>query len=407
MSDQMFIPGTQPQTAQQSPENAGNPDANPSAIPGQNPDAGSANNSDRIYGRVHLDLNEVYDLLDEASRTPGANITITKIDNLGRPQACAPMRVSDFDIANLVSRLGGGEYRGQIRVPGHKGNWRAFKIMIADAIAPTAAPRQVMAAPPAAPQDLFGLAITMMTEMMRQSQTAASAAQQQNNLLMAKMMEQKSEPRGMSDIESILKIADRLATRQASGDDEGGGMGSFVGTALAALLSAPARQPAAPVQQRPLAPRPKPAAALPPVPAVNEPHALAATGSLDDYRVEQPDPSIQPAALPPSDATAPSADLDQRFAHVGQLLLIVCAAPSKDAMRTAEMIADILGDETAEQIADLPIGVVVQQLLTGNPSLLPHQAFLVSVETELRQLYAGDEIETPVPPKDVPIESAD
>lgn len=397
MSEQMLIPGT----ATQSPELVANPVANPGSIPNANP----ANNSERIFGRVHLDIDEVYDLLDQATGMPGANVTVSKVDSYGRPVAFAPMRAGDFDLASLVQRHGGGEYRLQIRVPGHRGNWRACKFMAGDSPTPEAQPTR-FATPPAttpAPTDLFGMAITMMTGMMKASQEQAQAASQQNNLLMMKMMEQKSEPRGMSDIESILKLADRIASRQGN-DEDAGGMGGFVGKALAAMLAAPAR-PAAPAAPAPR-PQPKPptAAALPAAPN-NDPHALVAPGSLDPTHVEQPDPSTQPAALPPGDTTATPADLDQRFAHVGQLLVIVCAAPAKDAERTAEMIADILGDDTAQQITDLPEGVVVKQLISGNPSLMAHQPFLVSVETELRQLYADDAAEDvtppPVPPKDV------
>ena len=65
------------------------------------------------------------------------------------------------------------------------------------------------------------------------------------------------------------------------------------------------------------------------------------------------------------------------------------------------MVANILGDDTAGQICTLPDGLVVQQIVTANPQLMPNQPFLIDVEKELRQLYADDqEDDSPASPKD-------
>ena len=161
--------------------------------------------------------------------------------------------------------------------------------------------------------ELFATAIGMMTQMMQQSQMSAMEAQKQSNLLMMKFFEQKSEPRGLSDLEGLLKIADRLADRGGGGDE--GGMGAIIGQALAAILSSPARPAIAPpAQQRPAAPA---------LPAANEPHALEASRPSTPEQPRRPELSnAQPAATPSSDSPSLPADLDQAFAHVGQYLVI-------------------------------------------------------------------------------------
>ena len=359
----------------------------PATTPEQTPRPSAASH---LYGSAFLGMDEVMDLLDQAGEQPGAKMNITLVDDSGRSMPIGSIPVGNFDYQQMIERYGGGTYNIRIQLPGSRSPWRAFKFKTANPINSmprVAAPILAAGTPGAPPQDMMGLAITLLSATMQQQQAMMQAAMQQQSNMMQAVMQQKNEPRGMSDLEGIMKLAERISDRGGSDSDSGmGGMGSIIGQALAAVLAAPAGRPAAMPMQPP---HPQmiaqPLKALPPAEARPQAPALMAANQDVNEREAVALDATPPAPLPVPDPVA--TQMQQRFAAVGAYLSLIVLNDNRDATRAADTVADLLGDETVDQIIDLPVGLVVGQIIAANPATEPHKEFLDQVEAALRDLY--------------------
>lgn len=420
----MFIPGTVTTAT-----GASSPAVNPVANPNQNPDNNPAGNSDRLYGRVCLDIGEVLDLLDDAATVPGANVTLIKSDGQGRAMSFGPVRVEDLNLQTVIGQFGGGEYRVQIRKPGHRGNWKACRFI---AMGSPATPDRSADVPPARPapssptpangQDMMGMAITMMTGMMTQAQNAAIEAQKQTSTLLTAMLQQKTEPRGLGELEGLIKIADRLARVRGQGDsEESGGMGEVLGGVIKGFLDRaqntaprPVSAPPQPMDQTMarMSPRVPPANAaalpisqtrlgspeVPPVvssPAAVEPRlsAVAPANASPEATQLSPETTGDSAAFPVEVDPVLALTLMKLAPAESLIAAMLKRGDSPDAI--ADVIAATLGDDDMGKLLDrCNPGEMTAIVIKYVSAFAPYEATIAQVEDSLRSMFeeeTGDE----------------
>jgi hypothetical protein len=421
MSEPMLIPGlVTPASADSTPDSSA-----PSTPDGMS--AGNStsklNSTERAYGRVHLGLDEVFDILDEAARVPGCVCLVVRVDELGQQRNVAPVPLEHFDPAALVRRYGSGEFKVRITQPGRRGAIRAFKFLIDS---PTDLPNRQTSFPPAAtgattpvaaslngdaaqPQNLFGHAMQMMTTMMSQQQSMAQAAMTQQTTLLTTMLAQKQEPRGMGELEAVLKLAERIARRDNSGGEEGGGIMQQILAGVVQGLSRPAAAPA-PIMQRRMVMR-QPAAApaqigrvapLPAVPAtpatpiapaaptIPTPETLSPTAASDEPQLPAATPApaaLGAADLPEAPELATEVGLALMKLAPAEALLLQMLRDGADADRLADVIAATLGDDDLELILErCKPGEMAAIVLAHVPDMRPHSNVIAEVERSLRDL---------------------
>lgn len=356
--------------------------------------------TERLYGRVHVPLDEFLDIIDEAVQVPGCVVMITRMDEAtGQRRSLPPMPAESFDAAAMVRRFGPGEFYARVTRPGHKGAWRACKFILdaplGEASRPQSsfsvgAPVPTAGAPVSAPPgpDLFGQAISLMTSMIAQQQAAMQAMQSNQTNLFTSMLQQKREPEGVGQLEVLLRLADRLNRRGGgSRESSGEGIGEIVKGVTSALLTqpVPAARPAAPrvIVQR------KPQAAAP---------VQAATPALDTTP-----PATTPATEPQLPTAAPDACSASAAEHLSgpelspELgLALMKLAPAESVMismlqggadpdRIADMVAAVLGDDLETLLDRCNPGELTALVAEHVPSLREYAKAIALVEKSLRE----------------------
>jgi hypothetical protein len=407
MADGLLISDT-PQTAV-SP--AAGADSSPADRAALGADAGAAGVSDttaRLYGRVHVSLDEAYEFLEQAAAYPGATVGITRVDELGRRVSIPSLPVDTFDFGHLVKRYGAGEYWLRLSAPGVRKAIKQFKLIMEapPAMAGTTQPAQQMPAaqpaPIAPPQpaaaaplgiDLGALLVNMI--------------QQQSNMMQAILVKQIEKPAGGSstDLETLLKLAERLNGGRGRGQDEAEpGMGGMLGQILAGFMAAnannqrhnaPPRTPpvvragiptaaARPVITGPTGPV-ESAAGIPArtIPAATDPNTPAAGPEI---ATPVPAPGDSATAVEQPTADNPLLSALQSLAPA-EPLIAALLNKGADAERIAEAMASALSDDELDLILQAcPEGQLAEIVIARVPAMAFRRDLLNEVEGVLRSM---------------------
>lgn len=302
------------------------PSRGPKRGPIQRPGSGSPGG---MYG-PHVGSAEIMDLMAELAQShPDARLHLDVMGADGVKRAGRTYSVTSFDFDNVVAQYGGGEYRVRVQQLGEPKPVRMFRFIAATQSNPTppippqtppAAPApQYAPPPPYYPQQVQGYpypppqapqADGLMAMMMNMAVESAKSQALMMNTLLAKLIEQRTtpqEPAKITELEAMIKLADKLGNRRGGGgrDDGGGGgeadMLASIAGALKNILPPAAPTPAAAPPRRKLV-------KLPPKLIPTKHAGSAALPGVAPQAVPQPASDRPPLAEDGDSHAAPSSD---------------------------------------------------------------------------------------------------
>lgn len=386
-----------------------------------------------MYG-PHRDLVEVLDQLAEVREAyPDSRIHVTRVDPTGVPFTVGMFAPTQIDLDALVKNYGGGEYRLRVQQPGQPKAAAMLRFLAASPMqqqaAPAPVPQQLPPAPQAyyvqpqaaAPLDMGGSMQAMFLAMMQMAQRNAEQQANMTNTLLAKLIDQRTtpqEPAKISELEAMMKLADKLSSRRGRGGDDdsdaGDGLVSEVIRGLAAAMqnnknnATPAPTPARPPVVRPvrrvttqasgaaparLAAAPEPRSAAPESSAPIPPEAPAPTPGAS-APAQHTEAAPEAAQLSPGLALIAAhlkADPDAR--RLAKMILVEDQGDAEDPAAIAEWAAGAMDDDKADAFLAAEPGSWAACFVAAFPQLDARRDLVAAVEAELRAVLidAGPE----------------
>jgi hypothetical protein len=331
------------------------------------------------------------------------------------------MPAGEFSLDDLARRFGPGEYRAAVKLPERRRKGIRFNVAAANNAAPAAAAASPAAA--ASTPSTDALLTALLAKLAAPPPAAAPSPLDLNQLIIQQMQGQQSllqalivktldRPEGgskLSELEGMLKLAERLGRGRADDDagGESGGLLELGKTLASAWISSAASAPAAAVpaavsaaqRARMFAAQTarRAAAALPGNPA-------AKTLSAESV----PSTQTTTAAAVGDDATAPQTNgrgADTQSAEpMNPIALIIRRDRRAIALQTLIDAAD--ADTSAESLADIAIGTLGADIRTfvertepgtfaavfvqAFPAIAAKRPFLNDIEKQIRSMIAGD-----------------
>lgn len=325
----------------------------------------------------------------------GGTVAVSKEQADGSAARVGSYAAGEIDLDKIGQAFGPGVYRLRVSVPGTmEGPGRRFRVAVAAGVtgsytgqtytppppppappayapAPAYPPAPVYSPPPVTTQpiDLTAVIVTMM--------------QNQQGMLTA-MLQERTRPAELGQVETLLKLADRLASKQGGGDELGiAGIADAVARVLPAMQ---AQRAPAPERRRLLRVRPTAPQAAAPTTYATTPGTVTTSSPAGSVAVSAGDGSTQSPIGSPLAALDGWAAMVQRSAN----------KPERRAEDYAGTLADILDDEQAEQLLSAPLGVPASVMIRQFPALETQAAFLLEVEKAFRDLLtapADDDID--------------
>lgn len=346
-------------------------------------------------------------------------VKVYRADPRGGPtlEWCQDYDPVSIDEATIREDWGPGVYEIQIYVRGKRGIRHKHRVHIAApprtaAPPPTfrfptapAPPEQIPPAPapsPAAPAAPPDSPSTMLMMLMQQS----AAAQQQMTTLLTTMLQHQSTQTietmkalgsrqertpGVSELGELFQLLKAMRSDQGGDAADAGGNDMIGLAALATALTELVKT--------------RPAAAAPPRPAAGAPRPQLTAATPAAAHQATPPAAPSPAATSASAEEGPQ-PIPAEFHIIADILRRTKANSSRRAEAYADMVADLIGDDTAANIlAASTQGQVTEALIGAFPDLADQASFIREIESELRHLYPADDAEdrpldTAAPPAD-------